>query len=45
MKYFEGNKNMFWMNGMQSRDEMIKDVNGQMFGDSVEVRRKWLRWT
>ena len=43
MNDFEGNKNMFWTNGMQSRDEMINDVNGQMLGDGVEVRRKWLR--
>ena len=43
--YFEGNKNMFWKEVKrakkveQARDEMVKDVNGQIFRDGVEVRR------
>ena len=41
---FEGNKKMFWKEvkrvkkGEHSRDEMEKDVNGQILRDSVEVR-------
>ena len=27
--------------GEQAREEMVKDVNGQIFRDGVEVRRKW----
>ena len=44
---FEGNKEMFWQEvkrvrkGEQTRDEMVKDVNGQMLRDGVEVRRRW----
>ena len=42
---FEGNKKMFWNEekrenkGEQARDEMVKDVNGQILRDGVEVRR------
>ena len=42
---FEGNKKMFWKEvkqvrrGEQARDEMVKDVNGQILHD-VEVRRR-----
>ena len=44
---FEGNKKMFWKEvkrvrkGEQSREEMVKDVNGQIFRDGLEVRRRW----
>ena len=27
--------------GEQARDEMVKDVNGQILRDGVEVRRSW----
>ena len=42
---FEGNKNMFWKEvkrvrkDEQASDEMVKDVNGQILRDGVEVRR------
>ena len=42
----EGNKKMFWKKvkrvkkGEQARDEMVKDVNGQILLDGVEVRRR-----
>ena len=42
---FEGNKKMFWKEvkrvrkGEQERNEMEKDVNGQILRDGVEVRR------
>ena len=45
---FEGNKNMFWKDvkrvrkGEQAREEMVKDVNGQILRDGVEVRRNIL---
>ena len=45
--HFEGNKKMFWKEvqpgrkGEQASDEMVKDVNGQIFRDGVEVRRRW----
>ena len=41
----EGNKKMFWKEvnrlrkGEQAREEMVKDVNGQILRDGVEVRR------
>ena len=44
---FEGNKNMFWKEVKrvrkreQAREEMVKDVNGQILSDGVEVRRRW----
>ena len=47
---FEGNKRMFWKavkrvkKGEQARDEMIKDVNGQVLHDGVEVRRRWAEY-
>ena len=47
---FEGNKNMFWKKvkrlkkGEQARDEMVKDVNGQILCDGVEVRRRWAEY-
>ena len=37
---------MFWKevkrvrNGWQARDEMVKDMNGQILLDSIEVRRR-----
>ena len=43
---FEGNKKMFWKEvkqvrkGEQAREEMVKDVNGQILHDGVEVRRR-----
>ena len=27
--------------GEQARDEMVKDVNGQILRDGVEIRRRW----
>ena len=42
---FQGNKKMFWKEVKrvrkceQARDEMVKDVNGQILRDGVEVRR------
>ena len=39
---FEGNKKMFWKEvkrvwkGEQARDEMVRDVNGQILRDGVE---------
>ena len=47
---FEGNKNMFWKEikqvkkGEQVRDEMVKDDNGQILRDGVEVRRRWAEY-
>ena len=47
---FEGNKNMFWKEvkrvrkGEQARDEMVKDVNGQILRDGVEARRRWAQY-
>ena len=44
---FEGNKKIFWKNekrvriGDQASNEMVKDVNGQILRDGVEVRRRW----
>ena len=44
---FEGNKTMFCKEvnrvkkGEQARDEMVKDANGQILLDGVEVRRRW----
>ena len=43
---FDGNKKIFWKEvkrakkGEQARDEMVKDVNGQILRDVVEVRRR-----
>ena len=28
----------------QARDEMVKDVNGQILCDGVEVRRRWAEY-
>ena len=47
---FEGNKNMFRKEvkrvrkGEQAREEMVKDVNGQIFRGGVEVRRRWAEY-
>ena len=47
---FEGNKKIFWnelkrvRKGEQARDEMVKDVNGQILRDGVEVRRRWAEY-
>ena len=30
--------------GEQAREEMIKDVNGQILRDGVEVRRRWAQY-
>ena len=44
---FEGNKKMFWKEvkrvrkGEQAREEMVKDVSGQILRDGVEVRLRW----
>ena len=46
MNDFEGYKKMFWKEvmrvrkGDKARDEMVKDVNGQMLRDGVQVRRR-----
>ena len=48
--HFEGNKKMFWKEvkrvskGEQTREEMGKDVNGQILRDSVEVRTRWAEY-
>ena len=47
---FEGNRKMFWKEvkrvrkGEQTREEMVKDVNGQIVRDGVEVRRRWAEY-
>ena len=47
---FEGNKKMFWKEvkrvrtGEQAREEMVKDVNGQILLNGVEVRRRWVEY-
>ena len=47
---FEGNKKMFWKEvkqvrkGEQGRNEMVKDVNGQVLRDGLEVRRRWAEY-
>ena len=30
--------------GEQTREEMVKDVNGQIFRDGVEVRTRWAEY-
>ena len=41
----DGNKRMFWKEvkrarkGEQARDERVKDVNGQILREGIEVRR------
>ena len=30
--------------GEQARDEILKDVNGQILRDGVEVRRRWAQY-
>ena len=43
---FDGNKRMFWKEvkrvrkGEQARDDMVKDVIGQILRDGVEVRKR-----
>ena len=43
---FEGNKTIFWKEvkrvrkGEQAREDMVKDVSGQILRDGVEVRRR-----
>ena len=47
---FEGNKETFWKEvkrvrkGEQAREEMVKDVNGQILRNGVEVRRRWAEY-
>ena len=47
---FEGNKKLFWKEvkrewkGEQAREEMVKDVNGQILRDGVAVRRRWAEY-
>ena len=47
---FEGNKKMFCKEvkrvrkGEKAREEMVKDVNGQILRDGVEVRRRWAEY-
>ena len=46
----ERNKKMFWKEenrvrkSEQARGEMVKDVNGQIFREGVEVRRRWAEY-
>ena len=46
----KGNKKMFWKEvkrvrkGEQAREEMVKDVNGEILRDGVEVRRRWAQY-
>ena len=46
---FEDNKKMLGKKvkrvrkGEQARDKMVKDANGQILSDRVEVRRRWQR--
>ena len=48
--YFEGNKKMFWKEakrvrkGEQAREELVKNVNGQILSDGVYVRRRWAEY-
>ena len=43
---FEGNKKIFWKRvkrvrkGEQEREEIVKDINGQILRHGVEVRRR-----
>ena len=47
---FEGNKKMFWREvkrvrkGEQAREEMVKDVRGQILPDGVDMRRRWAEY-
>ena len=47
---FGGNKKMFWKEvkrvrkGEQAREEMVKDINGEILRDGVEVRRRWAEY-
>ena len=47
---FEDNKKMFWKEvrrvrkGEQTTEEMVKDVNGQILRDGIEVRRRWAEY-
>ena len=47
---FKGNKKMFWKEvkrvrqGEQGREEMVKDINGQILRDGVQVRRRWAEY-
>ena len=44
---FEGNEEMFWeevkrvRKGEQAMEEMVKDVNGQILRDGVDVKKRW----
>ena len=46
LAYLFSHKKMFWKvvervkKGEQATDEMVKDVNGQILRDGVEVRRR-----
>ena len=47
---FEGNKKILWKEvkrvrkGEQAREEMVKDVSGQILLDGAEVRRRWAEY-
>ena len=47
---FQGKKKIFWKEvkrvrkGEQVREEMLKDVNGQILRNGVEVRRRWAEY-
>ena len=44
---FESNKRVFWREvkrvrkSVQERDEMVKDLNGQILREGVEVKKRW----
>ena len=48
--HVDGDKKMFCKElkrvrkGEQAREEMVKDVNGQILRDGVEVRRRWAQY-
>ena len=50
VKDFEGNKKMFWKEvkrvrkGEQAREEMVKDVTGQILRDGLVVRKRWAEY-
>ena len=39
---FQGIKKMFWRG--KASDEMVKDVNGQILRNGVELRRRWAEY-
>ena len=47
---FEGKKKIFWKDikrvrkAEQTTDEMVKDVNGQILCDGLDVRKRWAEY-